>query len=365
MVETLTRGAGGFDTVRTTTSWSAEVGIEALEAVGSGDIDLTGNELNNVLLGNDGSNVLSGGEGVDILVGGGGDDTLDGGSGRDRMVGGLGDDVYYVDTGTDQVVEESGEGADLVYASVDYVLTSDVEDLVLVGGAGNIAGAGNALDNTITGNAGDNLINGGAGDDTMIGGDGDDTYVVNSVDDMVIDTSGIDTVRSSIDYTLADGIENGRLLGFQDLSLDGNDAANELTGNLGDNMIDGLGGADVLTGGHGGDGFVASVNDGTHDTITDFTSGVDLMLVDAVAFDLFDMETLTGFTKGGLDESDLAFIRADGGYEGNVDAQFVYDTRSQMLSVDADGSGDDAAVALFELAGSGVSINYDDVYVLI
>ena len=36
-----------------------------------------------------------------------------------------------------------------------------------------------------------------------------------------------------------------------------------------------------------------------------------------------------------------------------------------MLLVGADGSGDDAAVALFELAGSGVAINYDDVYVLI
>lgn len=365
VVETLTRGAGGFDTVRTATSWSAEIGIEALEASGSGDIDLTGNELNNVLLGNDGDNILSGHEGVDILVGGDGDDTLDGGAGRDRMVGGIGDDVYYVDFAGDQVVEESGAGSDRVYASVDYVLTAEVEDLVLVEGAGDIAGAGNSLDNTITGNSGDNLINGGAGDDTMIGGDGDDTYVVNSLGDMVIDTSGIDTVRSSIDYTLADGIENGRLLGFRDLSIDGNDDANELTGNLGDNMIDGLGGADVLTGGHGGDGFVASVNDGTYDTITDFTSGVDLMLVDAVAFDLFDMETLTGFTKGGLDESDLAFILADGGYEGNVDAQFVYDTRSQMLSVDADGSGGDAAVALFELAGSGASINYDDVYVLI
>ena len=102
VVETLTRArVAGYG--QDTTSWSAEIGIEAIEAAGSGDIDLTGNELNNVLLGNDGSNVLSGGEGVDILVGGGGDDTLDGGSGRDRMVGGLGDDVYYVDAGTDQV----------------------------------------------------------------------------------------------------------------------------------------------------------------------------------------------------------------------------------------------------------------------
>ena len=70
----------------------------------------------------------------------------------------------------------------------------------------------------------------------------------------------------------------------------------------------------------------------------------------------------------GDDLTGLAFGAGQGGvinYAGDVDAQFVYDTRSQMLSVDADGSGDDAAVELFELAGSGVSINYDDVYVLI
>jgi Ca2+-binding RTX toxin-like protein len=327
--------------------------------------NISGNETDQTLNGTPNDDLITGGAGSEVIDGGAGNDTIDGGSGRDRMVGGLGDDIYYVNTSSDQVIEEGNSGTDQVFATVDFVLAANVENLVLVDSAGDIAGAGNGLNNTITGNSGNNLINGGGGDDTMIGGAGDDTYVVNSVGDSIIDSSGVDTVRCTIDYSLADGLENGRLLGFQDLSIEGNSAVNELIGNMGDNMIDGLGGEDLLTGGSGGDGFVASVNDGTYDTITDFTSGVDLMLVDAVAFGLFDMQTLTGFTKGGLDESDLAFIRADGGRDGNVDAQFIYDTRSQILSVDADGQGSGAAEAIFALAGSGVSIKYDDVYVLI
>ena len=363
VVETLDRGAGGFDTVLTSISWSAQANIEAIEATGTADINLSGNGLNNVLVGNSGHNVLSGGEGSDILDAGAGNDTLDGGLGRDRMVGGLGNDTYVVDSGSDIVVEDVGSGTDTVLASASYVLSANVENLTLTG-TGDIAGGGNALDNIITGNSGNNLLNGGAGADTMIGGDGDDTYVVSSSSDVIIDTSGTDTVRSSIDYTLADGLENGRLLGIRDLELVGNSAVNELIGNYGDNVIDGLGGADVLTGGFGGDGFVASVNDGTYDTITDFSSGIDLVMVDAVAFGLFDINTLQGFTKGGLESSDLAYLD-DNGLSGSIDAQFIYDTRTQVLSVDADGSsGSGAAEAIFAFAGT-VSLNYDDIYVLV
>lgn len=137
-----------------------------------------------------------------------------------------------------------------------------------------------------------------------------------------------------------------------------------MIGNYGDNVIDGLGGADVLTGGFGGDGFVASVNDGTYDTITDFSSGIDLVMVDAVAFGLFDINTLQGFTKGVLESSDLAYLD-DNGLSGSIDAQFIYDTRTQVLSVDADGSsGSGAAEAIFAFAGT-VSLNYDDIYVLV
>jgi len=44
--------------------------VENLELTGAGNINGTGNALNNVLLGNDGNNVLSSGAGDDTLIGG-------------------------------------------------------------------------------------------------------------------------------------------------------------------------------------------------------------------------------------------------------------------------------------------------------
>ena len=268
-VEVIDRGAGGFDTVRTPISWVAGQYIEALEAQGSSNIDLTGNNLNNVLTGNAGNNVLVGGEGIDVLFGGDGNDNLLGGIGRDQLVGGKGNDVYDVDSRSDRVIESLNEGSDTVNASIDYVLAANIENLVLTGEA-NISGGGNSLDNIITGNSGDNLINGGLGDDIMDGGEGDDIYIVGSPNDIVIDSSGNDTIRSTVDLILQAEIENGDLLGLLDLNITGNSSGNNLSGNSGDNLIDGLGGVDILTGGRGEDGFIASVNDGFTDTITDF-----------------------------------------------------------------------------------------------
>lgn len=244
VVETISRGAGGFDTIITALDWTAPANVEALQATGQGDIALTGNTLNNVLYGNAGDNTLSGGEGIDVLVGNEGDDMLDGGLGRDQMIGGAGDDTYTVDSRSDLVTELAGQGTDTVNASVDYVLAANVEILNLTG-TGNIAGGGNSLNNTITGNSGDNLINGGLGDDVMDGGLGDDTYVVGSTGDQIIDNGGVDTVRSSISLTLQAGLENLQLIGLLDLSATGNAADNHLSGNSGDNLLEGLAGADT------------------------------------------------------------------------------------------------------------------------
>jgi hypothetical protein len=60
--------------------------------------------------------------------------------------------------------ENAGEGADLVYASVHYRLTAEVDSLTLQGSA-DLQGYGNALANTLYGNAEDNLLNGLAGAD--------------------------------------------------------------------------------------------------------------------------------------------------------------------------------------------------------
>ena len=362
VVEVIDRGAGGFDTVRTAISWVAGQYIEAIEAQGSADIDLTGNNLNNVLIGNSGDNILTGGEGIDILLGGDGDDQLLGGLGRDQLVGGKGNDTYQVDSRSDLVIETFNEGIDTVNASTDHVLAVNVENLVLTG-IENIAGGGNSLDNHIIGNSGDNLINGGLGSDTMEGGAGDDIYVIGSTGDVIIDSDGNDTIRSSIDLTLQTGIENGELLGLLDLNISGNSADNYLTGNSGDNLLDGLGGADILTGGRGEDGFVASVNDGNKNIITDFVSGEDLILVDALAFGLFNPVLPSDEYSGYLTSAQLGKIT--NGVSNNASAAFQINVDTGDLTLDLDQSDAIDPITIFHLDTGAENFTETDVYILL
>ena len=360
VVESLSRG--GFDTVETYVDYTAPQNVEAIEALGGDNLALTGNSSNNVLIGNIGNNTLTGQDGSDALVGGDGNDLLDGGLGRDHMIGGDGDDEYIVDSRSDIVVEDAGNGTDLVKASATFVLSSHVENLILTG-TDNISGGGNSLNNQITGNAGNNLLNGGIGADTLDGGAGDDIYVVDHAGDTIADSAGNDTVRSSLDYTLADGLENLVLLGLNRIDGVGNSAANEITGNSADNYLDGLGGVDTLTGGRGADNFVASDHNQTVDTITDFSSGEDMILIDALAYDLFDTATLQGYTQGTVTNAE--FGELVGGVLDNSDAQFIFDVGRKVLMVDADGAGSGAAVDVFALGGASDDLLPGDLYVLL
>ena len=112
------------------------------------------------------------------------EDTLNGGSGADQMSGGAGNDAYVVDNISDVVTENASAGSDTVYASVDYRLTANVENLVLQGSAAQ--GYGNALGNAIYGTGGDNILDGDAGADSMYGGAGNDAYFLDNIGDSVI-----------------------------------------------------------------------------------------------------------------------------------------------------------------------------------
>jgi len=226
---------------------------------------------NDRLVGNGGHDKLYGGDGNDTLVGGDGDDLLDGGAGDDVMQGGTGNDSYYVDSTKDQVSEAVGAGIDTVYATINYALGSNSENLVLLGTATTGGGngldnilSGNALANTLTGGAGNDILygedgndvlNGGTGNDVMYGGNGDDTFYVDSVLDQAIEYAGqgIDTVYSSMNYMLGDNIEILYLTGKAGLSGTGNALANEIYGTGGNDSIYGLGGDDVLRGYAGDD----------------------------------------------------------------------------------------------------------------
>jgi serralysin len=175
IIEDIADTEGGIDTVKSAIDFSLATldNIEKLTLLaGFGDINGTGNALNNRLVGNEGANVL------------------DGGAGADAMVGGAGNDYYYVDNIGDTVKETLantlGGGIDTVESLVTYSLANrDNIDHLILSGSDDINGTGNALDNHVIGNNNANRLNGGAGNDLLIGGDGNDTLLGGLGDDVL------------------------------------------------------------------------------------------------------------------------------------------------------------------------------------
>jgi Ca2+-binding RTX toxin-like protein len=88
---------GGIDTATSTITRSLlAAGLTTIEnlTLVSGNINGTGNNLNNGITGSAGANVLTGGVGKDILRGLAGNDTLIGGVGIDTLAGGTQNDVF-------------------------------------------------------------------------------------------------------------------------------------------------------------------------------------------------------------------------------------------------------------------------------
>lgn len=125
---------------------------------------------------------------------------------------------------------------------------------------------GTHLQDKIIGSHNDQRIDGGEGADLMIGGTGNDTYIVDNTGDTVVEhkNEGIDKVISSIDYTLADTLENLELTGTQNLVAEGNAKSNQITGNDGDNVIKALDGNDFIDGGLGQDHMYGGLGDDTY-----------------------------------------------------------------------------------------------------
>lgn len=296
-VVTTLSATDGIDTVQSSITYRLGSHLENLTLTGSNNINGIGNELNNIMLGNSGSNVIEardgndsidGNSGNDILRGETGNDTLKGNTGSDfdTLIGGIGNDEYHVGSAEDVIIENPNEGTDQVFSTATtYTLSENIENLTLSGTA-SVNGTGNTLNNTITGNSGFNLIDGGAGNDTMIGGTGNDNYIVDSALDIITETSTlvteIDTIYSSLDYTLSNNVENLILTGTTNLIGTGNSLNNLLMGNSGNNTLKGNDGNDTLNGSlgidtlEGGLGNDTYIIDNTADVITELAnSGLD------------------------------------------------------------------------------------------
>lgn len=131
-------------------------------------------------------------------------------------------------------------------ASGDVLVATDRGLVTLNGLGGN---------DTLTGDDRPDTLNGGAGADTMTGGKGDDEYFVNDAADKTIEVAngGIDTVRSTVGRSLGNNIENLTLEGSANANGKGNDSANIMIGNAGDNKLEAFAGDDTLKGGNGSD----------------------------------------------------------------------------------------------------------------
>jgi len=293
-------GSGTIESVQFTNGviWTAEdlrLG-PAIRGSDGNDV-LVGTGAADQIIGAAGNDVLRGLGGNDVLQGDSGDDRLDGGAGADAMTGGMGNDIYVIDESGDVVVELASGGTDTIETSLSFVLLSEIENLTLTGDA-SINGIGNSLANTLVGNVGSNRLDGGGGADSMAGGVGDDTYVVSDAADSVSEAtgSGVDSIESSLSWTLSSNIENLTLIGTSAINGTGNTLGNRLAGNGADNVLSGGSGADTLVGKAGNDSYVV---DNAADVVTELagegTDGVSSSVTYTLAANVENL-TLTGTT---------------------------------------------------------------------
>ncbi len=137
---------------------------------------------------------------------------------------------------------------------------------------------GEGGNDSLTGNGGADTLDGGDGADTMAGGISDDTYIVERASDVVIELAGegVDTIRTILNTTLQDHVENLVLTGTAALSGAGNAANNHITGNAGNNRLSGAEGADTLRGEAGND----TLDGGVGADLMEGGPGNDLYIVD-------------------------------------------------------------------------------------
>jgi serralysin len=271
----------GADHVKASiTAYTLAANAENLTFVGTGGFAGTGNTLNNV---------ITGGTGNDTLRSGGGNDTIYGSAGNDTVYGEGGIDLVYAGDGTDKIFGGASNDRLSGDAGDDWLLGEGNRDY-LYGWTGN------------------DLLDGGADNDTMVGCAGNDTYIVNSIGDLVTEklNEGIDTVQSSVTYTLGSYVETLVLTGTAaikgtgnggDNVIIGNSAANVLNGGSGNDRLEGAAGNDTLTGGQGADTYVVSLGGGS-----DLISNADTDLAaDKLLFGAGIVEDQLWFARNGND----------------------------------------------------------------
>ncbi|HEY9729779.1 MAG TPA: calcium-binding protein [Chroococcales cyanobacterium] len=308
----------GIDTIQSSVSIGLDstgqpiAYVENIALTGTSNIYATGNTLDNTIIGNDGNNYLNGMTGNDTLYGGAGNDTLYGAytnKDSNALYGGTGNDTYVISLSTDTITENLNEGIDTVQSSISFILSDNVENLMLTG-SNAINGKGNTLNNAITGSTADNCLNGGDGNDTLMGGDGNDTLI-------------------------------------------GGFGSDSLNGGAGNDILVGGFGNDTLIGGAGADSFALCSPSTGIDTIADFSGQQgDKLVVSASRFG--------GELVAGMLSSEQFTL---GSAATNASDRFIYNASTGALWFDADGTGAIGQVQ-FATLSPGLNMSSNNIFAI-
>lgn len=339
----------------------------------------------NPIVGTNGADNLKGTAAGDYIVGKLGNDIIAGGAGSDTLKGGPGNDTYVVNSAGDKVLEEAAAGTDLIRTTATLTsLAANVENARLMGAAALDINA-NALNNVIFTNAGSNVIDGGPGTDTVsyqfgatsgvtvsllstgaqaTGGSGSDTLVNvetligsnfadnlagNSGNNTLNGLGGADIISGGAGADKLKGGAGGDSLdgGAGDDTIVGGGGSDFLVGGSGDDMLKGGGGSDTLNGGDGADVLVFNkiLGPSNHDTMVDFTTGEDVIHLDADIFQ--DLSTAPTSVLNAAEYT----ASADGAAT-QADDRIIYNTLTGDLFYDSDGIGPDAPVLFATLDGA-------------
>gem|GEM_PF-6201668 len=243
--------------------YSATVGddfvdlIRAVENIilGSGNDDLRGSLVDNVLEGRGGNDILDGALGNDTLLGGDGNDILKSGFGNNIIDGGTGTNtVQYAQSETGINVNQSLVDDNDYYSVVNGDYTDQVKNISRFEGTNfNDTIVGDTSNQQYYGLEGDDIIDGGEGLDIIDGGDGNDLATYASLADSVSVSSNRVTdsngnIENLVNIERIAGTNfNDNFVGTVDdniyLGLDGDD---EFIGTLGNDLITGGSGTDHL-----------------------------------------------------------------------------------------------------------------------